>query len=282
MASLKSGNNRKYEQSPDWQFRLATANNRVLPEALVIGAQKSGTSSMHYCIGQHPQLVPPIIKEVHYFDGGLLPDVDSFERGASWYRAHFPLEKEVSVNQKAFESSPLYIFNPLVPKRIIDLVPDAKIIALLRNPTERAISHYFHTRRKNNDPLSIHEAMVREETRLQEVIDRQDYKSHEFIHFSYKARGLYKEQLERYFELFSRDQILVMASEEFFAKPDSCLMRVFGFLGVDDRFKVSNLTPQNLGRNRSYVSAEIYEYLNDYFLPHNKDLYDLIGEDFGW
>jgi len=132
-----------------WQYRQATWRSRVLPDFIIIGAKKSGASSVYFYLSQHPQILASYNKEVHYFDGRLIPGIDNYEKGDRWYCGHFPLLKNISANQKTFEASPLYIFNPISPGRIIDLIPQVKIIALLRNQAERAISHYFHEKRIN-------------------------------------------------------------------------------------------------------------------------------------
>ena len=152
-----------------WEYRQATWRTGSLPDFIIIGAQKSGTTSLYSYLSQHPQLLPSIHKAVHFFDGGLDESADNFEKGEAWYRAHFQLR--MHAHERTFEASPLYIFNPLAPKRIYDLVSEAKIIAVLRNPTERAISQYFHEKGgKNRDPLSIREALREEETRLKAVV----------------------------------------------------------------------------------------------------------------
>ncbi len=222
------------------------------------------------------------MKEVHFFDGGLNPRVDNFKKGKPWYCSYFPLRNKMSDIQQTFEASPLYIFNPLAPQRIAHLIPEVKIIALLRNPTERAISHYFHVKRSGRERLPIEEALKKEESRLIPVIESEDYKSETFIHNSYKKRGIYKEQLERYFNFFPREQILVMSSEEFFAKPEQCLKRTFEFIGVDPEYKVADLTAKNVANNRSAVASNVYDYLDSFFMPHNRELYEMLGENFGW
>ena len=264
------------------QYRQATSRSGSLPDFIIIGAQKSGTSSLYAYLGQHPQLLPSSSKEVHFFDGGLNPKVDSFEKGQVWYRAHFPFRKNVSAYSKIFEATPLYIFNPFTPRRIFDLVPEVKIIAILRNPTERAISHYFHEKRKGRESLPIKEALQEEEKRLESVIKNKDYKNDIFIHHSYKSRGLYKKQIERYLNYFPWQQILILSSEEFFSEPNNTLKRVFDFVGVDTEFKVKDLKPRNVANNRSKVDSDVYEYLNNYFLPHNQTLYELVGKSYGW
>ena len=264
------------------KYRIKTWSNRILPNFIIIGAQKSGTTSLHLYLSQHPQLIPSYRQKVHFFDGGLDPNVDNFKYGEAWYRSHFPLKRNTGSNQKAFETSPLYIFNPLAPKRIYQLINNVKLIAILRNPVDRAISHYFHEKRKDRESLPILEALQSEEERLKPVIEKQNYKSSIFRHYSYKSRGLYYDQLKRYLDYFPMSNILVINSEMLFMHPSDTLRRVFRFAGVDTEFAVKDLRPYNVGGNKSDVNTGVYGYLEDYFRSHNQALYELIGEDFGW
>ncbi|NOQ64219.1 MAG: sulfotransferase [Methyloprofundus sp.] len=263
-------------------YEKATAANRALPNFIIIGAQKAGTSSLHRHLAQHPQLIASCIKEVHFFDGGLDPAVDNFKQGPLWYRSHFPLQKKLKAQQKTFESSPLYLFNPDVAERIHQLIPDIKIIVLLRDPSQRAISHYFKEQRRGKESLAIFEAMLAEEQRIEPIVQQRDFKNEKYRHYSYKSRGLYREQLERYYSHFAREQILVINSEYFLSSIERSLMQVFEFVGVDATFKVPDLQPRNVGINRVKVAPEVTEYLNRYFSPHNQALYDLVSKDFGW
>lgn len=264
-------------------YRQASRRYRALPDFLIIGAQKCGTSSLFSYLSQHPQLIPSYLKEIFFFDGGVDPKVDYFAKGQDWYRSHFPLRKRVAANQQTFEATPSYIFNPLVPKRIAALIPNVKLIVLLRNPTERAISHYFHNRRKEGrEPLSILDAMQAEEERLKHFIENKDYRNEILVRQSYKIRGIYSEQISRYFQYFPVDNILVLCSEKFFSEPDKTLRRVFNFLAVDPSFTVDDLTPRNVAMHKTTVEPNVYEYLNDYFRAHNQVLYELVGEDYGW
>jgi hypothetical protein len=265
-----------------FNYRHATSRCRSLPNFIIIGAQKSGTSSLYHYLSQHPQLIPSIRKEVHYFDGGVDRTVDNYEKGESWYRAHFPCQPRIHASLKTFEASPLYMFHPLAPERISALMPQVKSIALLRNPTERAVSHYFHVKRQGNEALPIREAIENEETRLAPVLARQDYKDDRFRHFSYKARGLYRAQLKRFLKFFPREQLLVISSETFFREPRFVLERIFEFVGVGTDFRLSDLRAKNVASSKSDVDPEVYEQLNEFFRPHNQALYDLLGEDYGW
>jgi hypothetical protein len=265
-----------------WRYRKTTWRLRALPDFIIIGAQKAGTTSMFRYLSQHSKLLPSCVKEVHFFDGGLNSDVDNFAKGEGWYRAHFPLKKHLNDHSKTFEASPLYIFNPFTAKRIFDLVPEVKIIALLRNPTERAISHYFREKRKGRESLPILEALQEEEKRLESVDNNKDYKHKNFRHFTYKRRGLYKEQIERFLSYFPMQQMFVLSSEDFFREPDHTLRQVFEFVGVDTGFKIKDLRPRAVGKNKRKVHADVYQYLNDYFLPHNQALYTLLGKSYEW
>lgn len=265
-----------------WPYRKATSSSRSLPDFIIIGAQKSGTSSLYLYLGQHPQLLPSLKKEIRFFDGGYNPNIDNFEKGQAWYRAHFPFRKNVGTHSRTFEASSITIFNPLTPRRIFDLVPEVKLIAVLRNPTERAISHYFHEKRRGRESLPIMEALQKEEIRLEPVIENKDYKSDHFIHHSYKSRGLYRQQIERFLKYFPWKQILVLSSEELFCEPDKTLKQVFEFVGVDTGFKAKDLRPRNVANNRSEVDPKVYKYLDNYFLSHNQALYELVGKYFEW
>ena len=116
-----------------------------LPGFLIIGAQKSGTTTLFAMLGTHPQLTRPTDKEVHYFSL-------HYERGEAWYRRHFK-------GEIAFEASPYYIFHPAAPERIRATIPNAKLIAILRDPVQRSISHYFHSVLKGHETLPMLEAL---------------------------------------------------------------------------------------------------------------------------
>jgi len=99
---------------------------------------------------------------------------------------------------------------------------------------------------------------------------------------SYKSRGRYKEQIERYLEYFPRENLHILSSEEFFLDTESELAKVFDFLGVDKEYKVKRMEPQGIAPNRTKVSSDIYDYLDDYFYPHNQALYEFLGRNFNW
>lgn len=269
-------------QQIDRTYRRLSAGSRRLPEAIIIGAQKCGTSSLFAYMAQHPLLLPSSAKEVHYFDGGLDPADDNFAKGEAWYRAHFDRIASSTAGSMAFEASPLYLFNPDVPERIHAALPEARLIVLLRDPVERAISHYFHESRLGWEDLPIMQAFEAEDERTAAAWAAQDFKSVPFIHHTYKARGRYAEQLARYFALFGRERVFVSSSEAFFSDPEATLEAIFRFLGIDPGFRISAQRRWNVGGNRTDVDAEVYRYLEDYFAEPNRELFDALGQRLDW
>jgi hypothetical protein len=231
---------------------------RALPGLIIIGGMKCGTSSLFNYLNQHPQLFGSKYKEVSYFCRDAF-----YSQGEQWYRAHFPRIEDMPDGSVAFDATPDYLLYPEAPRRISRLLPDVKLIALFRNPTERAISHYFHNIKKGREKEEILDAM-------------------KFEHAVYKRRSMYKEQIERYYKLFASDQIMIIQSEEFFKNPTKTLRDIYLFLGVDHHVEISDLSPRQIGFNREAVRGEVYEYLNDYFEPFNQELFEYIGKEFQW
>jgi len=247
---------------------------RALPDAVILGAQKSGTTSLHYYLVQHPQVIEPQRKEVHFFDV-------NFERGEAWYRAHFGLEDEPGLN---LDSSPYYLFHPAVPQRLHALLPDARLIVLLRDPVRRAYSHYWHERGKGREQLSFEEAISAEPERLgteaARLADGSLERSYAHQHYSYLARGRYAEQLERWFAVFPRAQFLVLRFEDLVQGPLATLNATLGCLGLPPLESV-NLEPRNTRRYPPLAEATAAQ-LRSEFEPHNRRLEALLGQKMGW
>ncbi len=261
------------------QLRRLGADYRCLPDFLVIGAAKSGTSSLYKCMVQHPQVIWAQKKEVHFFDR-------SYAKGLRWYRAHFPFRRRLPRGTVTGESSPFYLCDPRAPERISCTVPHAKLIVLLREPADRAVSHYFHEVKRQREPLPLDKALEAEERRVlpgfTQMKKEPDFHSNEYRFFSYKHRGLYEDQLRRYLRHFKRGQLLILKSEDFFSQPKRILEEVFAFLGVDPFFRPRDLRPRNVGSYTREVPPAVYETLARFFSPHNERLYQFLGRDFRW
>lgn len=265
-----------------FHIRRLSARKRVLPDFVIAGTQKGGTTSLYSYLEQHPQLHPSLKKEIRFFDGRKNSKSDVYHKEELYYRAHFPKKDEMGADQLSFEASPGYMFNPPAPARMKEVIPEAKIIILLRDPVERAISHYFHSENRNREPLPILEALKAEEERLEPIIKKEAYRNAAFREHSYKKRGLYKEQLDRIFRYFPREQVLIRSSEEFFSNTPKVLSDIYDFLGVDTSFADVDLTPKNTAKKKKKVGEEVYDYLRSYFQKPNEELFELLGYEFDW
>jgi hypothetical protein len=249
------------------RWRRATAGLRTLPDVVILGAQRGGTTSLFNWLADHRSVAPSSVKEVHYFDR-------HYANGPAWYRSHFPL----TVSRRlAVEATPYLLFHPLAPRRVATDLPDTtRFIVLLRDPVQRAISQYWHSRRihAEDEPLAV--ALAREDERLvgQEEIVLAGEESFALRNFSYKARGHYAEQLGRWFEVIDRPRFLVMESEDLFddAAGPARVLDWLGLAPTDVPFPATNDAPR-----ADPEDADVIEGLRRYFAPYNEDLFRLLG-----
>jgi hypothetical protein len=268
--------------------RLPTASIRALPDFLIIGAMRCGTSSLYKWLGYHPLVAPSLRKEVQYL---------SIEhgKGERWYRAHFPLRMRTTLTRtlgmgriQTFEATPDYLFLPQAAARASRLVPEARIIVLLRNPIDRAISHYHHMVRSELEPLGLPEALLAEEERLAgewaRLAEDSDYPCRALRRYSYVARGLYVDQLQNWDRFYPRSRILTVMSDALYRRPAETYAEILRFL---------DLPPwQPAFRNYSYDraapastsdgSAGVRTWLAERFKGPNARLAAWLGKDPGW
>ncbi|CAN5743597.1 hypothetical protein BH20ACT2_BH20ACT2_10070 [soil metagenome] len=261
---------------------------RLLPDFLVIGAQRSGTSSLYKYLGAHPEIAPSLRKEVGYFTRSYGEDPD-------WYRAHFPLAARRLLAARlarrkllSFEATPDYLFDPRAAGRAHQLVPAAKLIVLLREPVARAFSHHQHMTRLGFETLSFEAAIDREPERLAADLAAMAadplHDPRHYLWFSYASRGRYAEQLERWFARYGRERCLVIESEDLYADPDRTFQQILAFLGV------ARWSPRSFD-NHSYqgrrpatddIPRAARARLAAHFAAPNQDLARLLGREPGW
>jgi hypothetical protein len=278
---------------PVWQFEsdLHAAARRVvgafgtLPDFLVIGAQRAGTTSLHAWLERHPNVHMASPKEVHFFDV-------QYHRGDGWYRGHFPSKLRRTAESRlrggAFlvgESTPYYCCHPSVPARVSATLPDVRLIMLVRNPVDRAFSQYGHEVRVGyEDAPTFEEALEREEHRLRGEEERLSadpgYASYAHNHYSYLLRGQYAPQLRRWFEQFPRERLLVLRSEDLFERSSEVMGAIMRFLELPER-PLGELPHRNSNPSGK-LEAELRRSLVDHFRPWNAELEDLIGRKLGW
>lgn len=259
-------------------YRELTGPLRGLPSLLILGAQRSGSTSLFNYLVQHPDVLPPLGKEIHYFDL-------HYQRGLNWYRGRFPYAHRLRGGTLTLDASPYYLLHPLAPERAARLLPGAKLVALLRNPVERALSHYQHEVRGGRESLPFERAIEQEAERLsgEEERLRSDPTYYSFNHhrYSYVRRGRYLEQLRRWVQHFPRSQLLVLQSERLFADPVGVTATVHEFLGVRPH-RLEHYKPFLHGAYDRAMPAGVRTRLVEYFEPHNRELYDWLGKEFDW
>jgi len=270
------------------QARLLTgdAAGRGLPDYIIIGAQKGGTTSLQKALAAHPDVCPSLLKEVHYFDL-------AYHRGARWYRAHFAREARRNQARKQGralvmgEATPFYLAHPLAAERAAALVPDARLVVLLRNPVERAHSHYRHEVRMGHEDAPVVEALLRElsngggEPSTDPLGDPWAWQ-----HRSYLQRGLYAQQLWAWMRWFPREQFLILRSEDYFANGLGTLDQVCEHLGIRPASAVGNPTAylghHNRGDRASPLPLAVRQRLEAYYAEPNRQLEQLLGRPMGW
>jgi hypothetical protein len=263
-------------------FRRSTARARSLPDFLVIGGQRCGTTSFYDYLTSHRGVMRAADKEVHFFD-------QQWARGQVWYRSRFPLKATQTLSKTlngarplTGEATPYYLFHPHVPRRVHETLPAAKLIVLLRDPVARAHSHYEWMRKHGHETLTFTEALRREAERLEPEVRKMEedpsYTSATHRHFGYLARGRYAEQLDRWFALFPREQFLIVRSEDFFDRPGEVFATAFEFLGVRE-YVLRSYPRRGAQKYSSPLAPEVEQYLAEYFREPNERLSELIGRE---
>ncbi len=246
-----------------WWGRQLTSPLRPLPDFVIIGTQKGGTTSLYDYLSQHPSIRPAIGKGLHYFN-------EHYARGPVWYRANFPVAGGLGHAPRWLtgEASPDYMPHPLVPARMAELVPNVRLVLLLRDPIRRAQSHYHHERIKGREPLPLEDALDREGVGA------------DIGPFGYLRRGLYAEQIERWLAFFPRAQFAFLRSEDLYRDPEGTTHEVLSFLGLPP---CPAITYRQLNAGSySDLDDDLRARLHRYFAPHNARLRTLLGPRFTW
>jgi hypothetical protein len=269
---------------------LPTNAIRLLPDFIIIGAPRAGTSSLFRYLSHHPYVRPALKKEVRFFDR-------NFRKGVAWYRAHFPSVLHRSYFKWRYgrefitgEGSPQYLFHPFAARRAARVLPKAKLIVLLRNPVDRAYSHYHFVRIRRYEPRSFEDAVQAEfdsyEREMQRMLADESYTSAQHRPW-YVARGIYVDQLREWMSHFPREQFLVLLSEELFEGPEATLERVEDFLNLPNgdphRFQeIYDATNPGAKRRYPRMQPSTRDRLLDYFGPHNRRLSEFLGLRLPW
>ena len=276
------------------------------PRFLIIGAQKAGTTALYYYLAQHPNIRPSSEKELFFFSPELFEDWpehpnhrilcaqtrrDFFDprmypRAAAWYHSHFPLPHELGRRHITYEVTPEYLYYPAVAERIFKYDPKMKLIATLRDPVERAYSAWnMYCSFGEGDYRPFIYAPRRETRGFDEAVRAELNKIQSgktTLDPGYVRRGLYYEQLLRYFKLFNRDQILILDSRALKHDTSGVIEQVVNFLGLPEYKHESAWPPFLVGKYETQIPSEALRLLREFYKPHNEKLYQLLDHDFGW
>ena len=238
------------------------------PNFIIIGSQRCGTTSLYSYLTQHPQILSPIKKEVDFWSW-------HFNRGVNWYLSHFPPLPQ-GQHFVTGEASPSYLDFSDTPSRIFSAFPQVKLIVLLRNPVDRAISQYHRWVSLNWEHRSFEEAINDELERLKSNPDHIIGEEPG----NYLSRGRYVEFIKKWLEFFPREQLLIVKSEDFYGDTALVMKKILEFLGLPEYY-LPEYANSNPGIYSS-VSESMRCWINDYFLPYNQQLEEFLGMNFDW
>lgn len=237
-----------------------------IPDFLIVGAMKSGTGGLFQYLVLHNEVCPPqpspgrYAKEITFF---------TVNRAGYDLNGYKYLFRAATNGQLTFEASTDYLNTPLVPEAVRRMNPDCKIIIMMRNPIDRAWSHYWHERiytKSENLPF-------------EEAIQRNGTDATHYYHWDYLGMGHYLEHIKRWQEHFK--DIFIIHAEAFFKHPEATFLEVQRFLGITqgtlDKYELINK-----GTYKRHMSKKTRQKLVEYYKPHNENLYEFLGRDLGW
>jgi hypothetical protein len=270
---------------------------------------KDASYSLYYYLAEHPNLIPSSEKEIEFFTPELyndwpehprhrvlcaqdptwffgMPHTQTYCKKMAWYHGHFPLPHELGDQRMTYEATPEYLYYPEAAERIFKYDPSIKLIVLLRNPVERAFSAWnMYCRFGEGDYRPLIYAPRRETRGFDESVrtELKDIQSDRFIlEPGYLRRGLYHEQLCRFFKFFSRDQVLVLESRALREETSHVLEQVIRFLQLPEYTYQRHWPPFHVGQYETQVVPETLRLLRDFYRPRNLELFELLNQDFGW
>ena len=265
-------------------FKIYPSSIHVLPDFIIFAEGRCGTTSLYEGIVDHPNVHHALQKEIYFFDA-------EFQRGVGWYKYHLPFVWKkfwsTKIQGKKFltgEATPRYCVHPYASKRVYELIPKIKLIALLRNPIDKALSTYHLQLANGRERLSFEDGLKEEESRIGGEMEKmekdENYYSANFFRYSYLTRGIYVNGLKKWMNIFPGAQFFFQESESFFKNPSYALNQIYEFLNLP-KFQAKQHTHYN-SRKYPPMKPETRKQLIEYFKPYNEELYKLIGKSFDW
>lgn len=253
------------------------------PDFLILGAQKAGTTWLTFLLAQQTSMLRPKVKEIHYFN-------KFYGLGERWYRSNFATQADARARAAEtgenrllrYEATPDYLFDAEVPARIAADLPGIKLVVLVRDPVWRAVSAHRHMVRHGLETLTLQEAILGEEDRLEKACQAspQAYR-HVLEYHTYVARGRYFEQIERYRRLFPAEDLHILVYEDFVADPQAGLAELSGFLGAPLRLP-ERTAAQNVGDYERRIDPAVEQHIRKSTEADTAALFKLLGRPCPW
>ena len=259
------------------KFKGITAAQRKLPDFLVIGGKRCGTTTLFEFLRQHQMIAEPVIDHMGFFD-------DNYSIGINYYKSFFPIKTEETAKKLDYDVTTSYLTSPFVAERVAKEIPNVKIIVLLRNPTSRAWSDYNASQKKDASEEEFQtyiddELQELEASDFEEKVSKNNYNMSEpFSNFIKK--GLYSVYLKKWLKLFPRKNFLFISTESFSNDENKVFKQIFDFLGLSN-FEIHKLQRMSKG-NYEKLNPKIKNKLDLFFAPHNDELFKLINEKYDW
>ena len=259
------------------KFKGITAAQRKLPDFLVIGGKRCGTTTLFEFLRQHQMIAEPVIDHMGFFD-------DNYSIGINYYKSFFPIKTEETAKKLDYDVTTSYLTSPFVAERVAKEIPNVKIIVLLRNPTSRAWSDYNASQKKDASEEEfqtyIYDYLQElEASDFEEKVSKNDYNMSEpFSNFIKK--GLYAVYLKKWLKLFPRKNFLFISTESFSKDENKVFKQIFDFLGLSN-FEIHKLQRMSKG-NYEKLNPKIKNKLDLFFASHNDELFKLINEKYDW
>ena len=258
-----------------------TGSIRVLPDFLVIGAKRCGTTSLFYHLPEHPCISKSPHDNMGFFN-------DNFHLGVNWYKSFFPtiftrnkIKSEFG-NFLAFDVTTTYMEEESTANNVYQIKPNMKIIVILRNPVDRAYSQYHLSLREKAEKRSFEDAMEENMNELnKESHERYEIKPKFSVEENnYLKKSLYAQQLRHWLNIFPMESMLILSTEEFESNQQVIYNKIFEFLNIS-QFEVKNTEKMEKG-SYPQMKSETRSLLLDYFRSHNNELFKLINKKFDW
>ena len=257
----------------------------VLPDFIILGVEKGGTSSLYRYLIQHPFINSSVTKEINYFN-------KYYDRGLNWYRVCFPFKFHKSFTKNVLhknfltgEASVRYFDYLHTPERIKQILPYLKFIILLRNPIDRAYSQHSMVSRGGNEKLTFEQAIQYEKERTEKEYEKmkkdENYYNDNYFRYAYLERGIYVDRLKRWMNIFPKKQFLIFDSKDFFENPSMIYLKTLEFLNLP-KIDLKKYSVTGRKNESPRMNPKLREQLIEFFRPHNKKLYEFLGTNFHW